>query len=292
VVRWRGALHAFDCLEFDPALRWVDVAEEIAFLLADLHARGAARHAHGFLSGYLERSGDYAACRGLPLYQAHCALVRAKVMALSADARATGERGFMQYLTAAEQLLAPRQPVLVVMTGLSGSGKSRLAAQLAPRLDAIHLRSDVERRRLAQLPPTARSGAGLASGLYAPSESDLVYAHLEQCATELLAAGQSVIIDATFSTRARRASIRVLAQRLAVPLHVLACRAPVALLRERVAQRAARGADPSEADAAVLDWQLGHAEPLRADEDLPVRDVDTSAPFTDDALAALAARCR
>jgi uncharacterized protein len=291
VVRWDGALHAFDCLEFDPALRWIDPAQEIAFLLADLTARNAAAHAHAFISGYLAHSGDYGACRGIALYMAHCALVRAKVMALAADERAAARIGFPEFADAAEQSLAPRHPVLVVMMGLSGSGKSVLAAQLAPLLGAIHLQSDLERKRLAGMAPGQRSDSGVAADLYAPQLTDGVYAHLARSAQEMLAGGWSVIVDATFATRARRAMLADVAARCGAPLRVLACHAPVEVLRERVTRRAAAGADASEADVPVLEWQLRHAEALRADEGLPVVDVDTSEQFTADALAALVRRC-
>ena len=279
-------------LEFDPALRWVDVAQEIGFLLADLETRAATAYAHAFISGYLARSGDYAACRGVPLYRAHCALVRAKVMVLAADERAAGRFGFSEFLGAAAHSLAPRHPVLVVFTGLSGSGKTRLATQLAPLLGAIHLQSDVERKRLAGMKPGQRSGSALEADLYAPAATDHLYAYLEDCAAQLLADGWSVIVDATFARRDKRARMRELALRLGVPLHVIACQAPEEVLRRRIEERAALRTDASEADAAVLDWQLRHAEPLLPDERLPVVHIDTSTQLTEDALASLAGQCR
>lgn len=291
VVRWNGTLQGFDCLEFEPALRWIDVAQEIAFLLADLETRGAVAHAHAFLGGYLARSGDYAACRGLALYKAHCALVRAKVMALAADERAAGQYGFAEYTSAAGRALAPRHPVLVAVMGLSGSGKTWLATRLAPLLGAIHLQSDVERKRLAGLAAAERSGSGLATQLYSPEATGRLYAHLAGCAGDMLAAGCNVIIDATFRTRAERARLREVARRLAVPLQVIHCRAPVEILQRRVRQRAALGTDASEADAAVLDWQLRHLEPPDAQEDLPMLEVDTSAEPDAATLAALARHC-
>lgn len=275
VTRWEGRLVAFDCLEFDAGLRCMDVAQEIAFLLADLRARGAVLHAHAFLDGYLARSGDYAACRGLALYQAHCALVRAKVMALSGPP-AGDAPGFDDYVATAERMLAPRKPVLVLVMGRSGTGKTYLASRLAPRLDAVHLRSDVERKRLAGLEERGRSGSGLETGLYAPQNTESLYAHLAETAEIVLAAGLDVIVDATFGARARRSRMRQLARRLGVPLRVLVCDAPEPVLRERVQRRAAAAQDASEADARVLDWQLLHDEPVHASEELEEHRVDTS----------------
>lgn len=289
VTRWEGRLMAFDCLEFDAGLRCMDVAQEIAFLLADLRARGAAQHANAFLNGYLTRSGDYAACAGLFLYQAHCALVRAKVMALSGP-QAKGTPGFGEYVDTAERLLdRSRRPALILVMGRSGTGKTYLASRLAPLLDAVHLRSDVERKRLAGLGERDRSGSGIDSGLYTPENTERLYAHLAETAELVLTAGCSVIVDATFGARARRLRMTQLARQLGVPLHVIVCEAPTSLLHERLQRRQAEGRDASEADARVLEWQLQHDEPIHASEELGELRFDTSGNLDAARLEALAA---
>ncbi len=154
VVRTDGCLIAFDGLEFEPAFRWIDVAEEIAFLFMDLSRRGARVHANAFVNGYLSEGGDYEAMRLLRLYGAHRALVRAKVAALESEGATTEERerqasAHRAYIDCARELLASQRPRLILMSGLSGSGKTWLAERLAARIGAIHVRSDVERKRLA-----------------------------------------------------------------------------------------------------------------------------------------------
>ncbi|MBV9727142.1 MAG: phosphotransferase, partial [Gammaproteobacteria bacterium] len=145
IVRQERRLLPFDCLEFDPALRWIDVADEVSFLVADLHARQRPLHAQAFLNGYLASSGDYQACLLMPVFRAHRALVRAKVTALSGATRASARarlparqvrRTFASYLEIARAALAPRRPALVLMSGVSGSGKTWVARRLAPPLDA------------------------------------------------------------------------------------------------------------------------------------------------------------
>jgi aminoglycoside phosphotransferase family enzyme len=106
IVRLEGGLCAFDGLEFDPAMRWIDVADEIAFLLADLAPYDNPALQQAFLGGYLLESGDYAACQFLFLYQAHRFLVRAKVIALSGEGRSAGA-----YVEAARRALGPKRPV-------------------------------------------------------------------------------------------------------------------------------------------------------------------------------------
>jgi hypothetical protein len=263
VVRLQGRLVAFDCMEFEPAFRWIDVAEEIAFLTADLEARQAPFHAHAFLSGYLTQSGDYGACRLLPLYQAHCALVRAKVAALrAAETGRDGEHA--RYVAQAGRALAEKRARLILMSGVSGSGKTWLAQRLAPTLGAIHLRSDVERKRLPELRSYTRRARAM------------VYLHLSFGAEAALVGGYTVIVDATFVRREDRAVFRQLATRLGVPLHLISCHAPSPVLRERILARARAGKDPSEADLSVLQMQDLELEPIAADEGFAVIDAETT----------------
>jgi len=275
IVRCAGRLVPFDCLEFDPALRWIDVAEEVAFLGVDLEARGHPRHAHAFLSGYLSESGDYEACTLLPLFEAHGALVRAKVAAMG-DAGPDAAQLFDRYLTCVRRAFAPSAPVLILMCGLSGSGKTWMARQLAQQLRAVHLRSDVERRRVLRGPAAAH--AGIEQGRYARAATARVYRHLMRCARRVLGAGYPAIVDATFACRADRQHMRRLASRLGVPVCVIYCYAPPALLRARVAERSAHRQDASEADVRVLEWQETRFEPPQAEEQFAVLMTDTAEP--------------
>ena len=280
LVRIGRSLVAFDCMEFEPAFRWIDVADEIAFLLSDLAARERPLHAHAFRGGYLAQSGDYHACRVLELYRAHRALVRAKVAALSAAEAPEPEREALRaehrrLMSCARESLSRKRPRIVLMCGLSGSGKTWLARPLAPRLNAVHLRSDIERKRRAGLAEHERSGAALASGIYSLDASASLYEHLVRCAHDILTGGYTVIVDATFLRRADRARFRELAQRTGSALQLIHCRAPQAALQTRVA---ARQHDASEADQQVLAWQLGLFEPVTAEEHIDVIPADTTDP--------------
>ena len=285
IVRCGARLLPFDCLEFDPALRWIDVADEVSFLLADLEARDRPLHAQAFLGGYLSASGDYQACLLTPVFRAHRALVRAKVMALTALASGTGRlaRGsarhwHKKYLECARRALAPQRPRLVLMCGLSGSGKTWLARRLAPVLGAVHLRSDIERKRLAGLAPLARSASPVAAGLYAREMTVAVYARLAECATDALAGGYTTIVDATFAAAADRARFRALAAQLGLDLRIVYCHAPRRVLESRIHQRGRRADDPSEADLEVLHWQERHFTPPAAREADTILDAAQVAP--------------
>jgi predicted kinase len=169
-----------------------------------------------------------------------------------------------------------KRPGLILMSGVSGSGKTWLAKQLAARLRALHLRSDVERRRLPELRAyTSRTRA-------------MVYLHLLFCAEAALVGGMPVLVDATFVRREDRGIFRQAATRLAIPIHVVRCTAPPAVLRQRIAARAQAGDDPSEANLAVLEMQEIDLEPIASDEGLPVLEADTTRPaVVDEVTAAL-----
>ncbi len=288
MVRLEGRLVAFDCLEYEPAFRWIDVADEIAFLSSDLTARERPLHAHAFIGGYLARSGDYPACRVLRLYEAHRALVRAKIAALEAagssgeQAREPLRREHHARLAHAARSIAAGKPILLLMCGLSGSGKTWLARQLAERLLAVHVRSDVERKRRAGLDALARAQSGIGQGLYSSQTSAAVYEDLARAAHDILAGGCTAIIDAAFLRREQRTRLAELGARLAVPTRLVYCDAPIETLRARIAARGRGGLDASDADAAVLDWQSSHFERPLPSEPLEVIHVGTGAP---DALA-------
>ena len=268
IVRLGARLRPFDCLEFDPALRWIDVADEVSFLLADLDARQRPLHAQAFLGGYLSISGDYEACLLLPVFRAHRALVRAKVMALAATAAGAARaaasearRWHERYVECAQRALSSQPPRLVLMSGLSGSGKTWLAQRLAPMLGAVHLRSDIERKRLVGLAPRARTASALAEGLYGREMTAAVYERLIECAADALAGGYTTIVDATFGVPAQRARCRALAAQLGLRICIVNCHAPERVLERRILERSRRADDPSEAGLEVLHWQEAHFTP-------------------------------
>ncbi|MGH8221319.1 MAG: AAA family ATPase [Steroidobacteraceae bacterium] len=282
LVRIGGRLVAFDCLEYEPAFRWIDVADELAFLWSDLQARRRPLHAQALRAGYLAESGDYHACRVLSLYAAHRALVRAKVAALSAapDAQSAQadalRREHARLLEVATEALAAKTPRLLLMAGLSGSGKTWLARQLAERLSAVHIRSDVERKRRAGLTESAASHARVGEGLYCSEASTALYEELACDAEDVFSGGISVIIDATFLRRAQRTRFVELAASHGVPLRLIQCEASEPVLRARIVERDRVRRDASEADLEVLQWQIAHNEPLAPDEQIEAIRVDTA----------------
>lgn len=282
IVRLGGDLVAFDCLEFDPALRWLDVADDVAFLLADLAGYGRRDLARAFLQGYLDASGDFDLLEVVDLFAAHRALVRAKVLAIraaaleSAEAREALVARCRAYLRVASAALAPRDGMLVLVSGVSGSGKTWLSAQLAENLGGVHLRSDRERKRLAGLAPTAASRSALEGGLYGREWTDRTYDRLLRAAGSALSGGWVAVVDATFLDTARQEPFLKIAAERGVECRRVECTAPEEVLRERIRRRSAAGSDASEADLAVLERQLARREPRSPLPDAPLLTVDTS----------------
>lgn len=284
---------AFDCIEFNPRLRWIDVMSEMAFLVMDCEARGVAGGGFLALNAWLEESGDYGAMAVLDTCRAYRAMVRAKVALLSGrpplESGSETQASFRRYLSLADSFGQPRPRFLAITCGVSGSGKSTLALRLAATLQAVRIRADVERKRLFGLPADADTRAPGMPDIYTREAGARTFACLEELATTVLAAGHPVILDATFIRRGLRERFRELAERLRVPFRIIHCDAPPEELRHRVASRLDAGGDASEADVAVLESQLAACEPPAASEaawTLAAGEAD------DDALARLAAALR
>ncbi len=243
----------FDALEFDERLATCDVLYDIGFLLMDLCHRGLVRQANIATTAYLlaARGAEDTGISVLPLFMSVRAAIRAMVL-LQTD-QATGQSGASigearLYLTQAVGHVETTRPVLVAIGGISGTGKTVLAGDLAPDIGscpgAVHLRTDTERKVEASHLDYTQKGRGA------------IYERLFARAANLLAAGRSVILDGTFLDLAQRVAAEDLALRSGVDFLGLWLTAPQAVLEDRVTSR--RG-DASDADATVVRAQIALA---------------------------------
>ena len=260
IVEIDGAPVLFDAIEFDDFIATVDVLYDLAFLLMDLGARGLREHANAVLNVYLEASGDTANLIGLaalPLFLSTRAMIRAKVELLRASldpaSREEARRHATAYVLLARDYLERQRPQLIAIGGLSGSGKSSVAQALAPHLGvfpgAVHVRSDVERKRLFGVGAEER----LPRPAYAADVSDIVYIMCRKRALMALEGGHSVIVDAVHAKKEERDEIAEIAARAGAAFAGIWLDAPVETMRQRIA---ARTGDVSDATPAVLDEQL------------------------------------
>jgi predicted kinase len=269
-----GRIYPFDCLEFNPDLRWIDQVSDIAFLVMDLMARDRTDLAYVFLNTWLEETGDYNGLAVLRFYLVYRCMVRLKVASIQTEQLHEGARGehrikARHYLEFARQLIAaPDHPRLVLMHGFSASGKTFISDKLITTMPAIRVRSDLERKRLHGLSRHQHSNSGIETGLYSSASTGKTYMALARHCETGIRAGFNMIADATFLDQGWRKRFRELALRLGARPIIMDCSAPEETLRTRIRQRAEEGLDESEANLAVLDYQLAHFDPLDDEERL------------------------
>lgn len=256
-----GAPTPFDAIEFDDAIATIDPLYDVAFTAMDLLWRGEPRLAQVFLSRYLAATRDYGGLAAWPLFLSMRAAVRAMTAMLAGD-----ERRALRKLRFAESLLAPPPaPRLVVIAGLSGTGKSTLARALAPSLGpfggAVSISTDETRKRLyGKAPEEALGPEG-----YGPESSLRVYRRLGVDARRALTSGASAVLDGVFSHRRERDEARRMAESVGACFQGLWLEASKGERLSRVDRRsAAAQRDPSDADRAVAAAQSADFDPSEA----------------------------
>jgi uncharacterized protein len=251
----------FDAIEFDDLLATIDILYDLAFVLMDFWQRGLHAHANLLFNRYLWRAPELEqeleGLAALPMFLALRAAIRARVVAALSDiAAADHSAEAKSFFRAAVAFLRPEPARLVAVGGLSGTGKSTLAAALANAIGrapgAVHLRSDIERKRLRTVGEYER----LPGEAYAPEVTARVYDRLHNLAEIALRAGQSVIVDAVHAKPEERGALTTLAKKLGVPFTGLWLEAPVETLVARVE---ARQHDASDANEAVVRQQANYA---------------------------------
>jgi len=259
----------FDGVEFDPALRWIDVISEVAFLVMDMLYHRRPDLAYRFLNGWLEATGDHAGLAVMRFYLAYRAVVRAKVNAIRTVQLDPEDRPALAacrgYLALAKECFAARRALLVTH-GLPGSGKSTFALVATGRLQAIRIRSDVERKRMFGMQPLDQSRPGEAAVIYGADATRRTYERLLELARTVLDAGFPVIVDAAFILQEEREKFRLLALDLQVPFAIVSMQASDAVLHARIRRRQALADDASEADVDVLERLQVSVQPLTQQE--------------------------
>jgi uncharacterized protein len=253
-----------DCVEFSEGLRYVDVASDIGFLAMDLDRLGARGLSDELVGAYREVSGDADLPLMIPLYKLHRALVRAKVEdlisrdpAIAPEQRVAATDAARRYVALALDFARESRPAMVVVCGVSGSGKSTVARRLADRLGFEWLRSDEVRKGLAGVAPDARLSASYAAGAYSREFTEQTYAALLGDAAARLHDGAGVIVDATFAAPAYRAEALALAMRAGVPALFVECAASHDEIVRRLTARARRADEISDAGVATYLRQRG-----------------------------------
>lgn len=254
-----GQATLFDAIEFDPDLADIDVLYDLAFLVMDLDHRALPELASVVLNRYLDNTGDADGLAALPLFLSLRAAIRSHVQAVAAAEQSVPDEATAlaadaaSYLDLARRYLMPAQPRLIAVGGLSGSGKSRLARELAPLVGtapgARIVRTDSTRKRLAGIALGDRLGA---DGYTKAMNSRTYEAVFDECG-RALAAGRSVVADAVFADLREREAIEQVALEAGVPFQGLWLEASPAVMEERVTWRRR---NVSDATAWVVRLQM------------------------------------
>jgi aminoglycoside phosphotransferase family enzyme/predicted kinase len=264
----------FDCVEFNPELRRLDVADELAFLAMECECLGAQGVGLRILEAYRRQSHDHFSAALENFYKGYRACVRAKVAALAAAQElpdsTVARRRSLNYLVLADHYAAALgPPSVIVVSGLMGSGKSTLASSLAELLGSDWLSTDAIRRELLG---ASAIPAAFGEGLYSPELRQQVYNDLFHRAEVLLHAQVSVVLDGTFLTVAQRQAVIRLARAAGAVLLVVHCTCPAEVAMERIERRSG---SVSEARADLYAAQQSSEEPFDGSD---VLSVDTTMP--------------
>jgi aminoglycoside phosphotransferase family enzyme/predicted kinase len=251
----------FDAIEFSERIANIDVLYDLSFALMDLCERKLQPLANRLINEWLWRIAElpgaphHEALALLPMFLSRRAAIRAFVDAQAASVSDGDTARARDYQKVALSFLQPAPPRLMAIGGLSGSGKTTRALQVAPDIGrvpgAVVVRSDVERKRLAGIALEERMPAGS----YTPEASGKVYAAMIERAEQALRAGQSVVLDAVFARPGERQSVEALARKVGVTFDGLWLDVPKEVAQQRVA---ARKGDASDATPAVIERQFGY----------------------------------
>lgn len=276
ICLWQEKIVIFDCIEFNEAFRFVDVMYDVAFTVMDLDARGRWDLGNRFLNVYLEQTGDWEGLLVLPLYLCRQAYVRAKVNSLLLDEadvspqdKAHAYTEAAQYYRLAWRYTQPHTGQLILMSGLSGSGKSTVARAVSHRLGGIQIRSDAVRKHLAGVPLHEKGNAAL----YSVDMNHKTYDRLLTLGLLLAQQGYPVILDAKYDRQVLRERAIAQAKSHQIHLQILHCTAPLPVLRDRLEHRQG---DVSDATAHLLTTQQATAEPFNDFERPYVKIIDTT----------------
>ena len=278
-----GQARVLDCIEFNERFRYSDTISDIAFLSMDLRNRGRPDLARAFLDAYYDASPDKRAPALLRFYEAYRAYVRGKVRGFVIDqegpsaeekrAAADEARRFFDLSLSDAVWLRPR---LVLFTGIMGSGKTRQSTEFARRTEVRVLHSDEVRKQLAGLDPDEEHKVPFGEGIYSSEWTTRTYEALVSEARKELSFGNSIVLDASWSTAQLRSRAREVAAEHEALLAIVECSASEETLRARLSKPKRRVTDGRI--ELLEDQRAAYEPPGDGEADIVIR-IDTSGSF-------------
>jgi aminoglycoside phosphotransferase family enzyme/predicted kinase len=264
----------YDCIEFNDRFRYGDVASDLGFLQMDFDFRGYPAFAERIARRYADSSGDLQLLKLLSFYKAYRAYVRGKVVGFTLDEpevfqeekQSAVEEANRYFRLSLSYFMPQPPPFLIITCGLTGTGKSFIAARLGKRLGIEPIRSDLVRKEIHKVPPFEHRLDKYGAGIYTSRASESTYEALLERARLSLDKGESVILDASFIRRMDRRRAFELAQDLKARFLLLKCDAPGDVIRARLDRRMKEATDPSEGRWEIFQQQKVDCESIQDDE--------------------------
>jgi aminoglycoside phosphotransferase family enzyme/predicted kinase len=252
-------IEIIDCIEFNERFRFSDVVADEAFLSMDLDYHNRHDLSEALDKAYFDESGDREGVSLLNFYKCYRAYVRGKVESFKAFEEEVGEQGRSDALLSAlyhfylsgQYASGGVKPMLLIICGLPGTGKSTLAGAIAERTGFVHLASDVVRKELAGLKPIDAQPEQYGEGIYSEHFTERTYAEVGRRAFSFLNQGRSVITDATFSKRRHLKKVMEAADMAGAKVQIIECSATNATVRARLEERRWAVGNVSDADWRV-----------------------------------------
>ena len=250
----------YDCIEFNERFRYLDVANDIAFLAMDFDVNGRTDLSRHFVARMQEHLDDPDLRTLLPFYKSYRAYVRGKVEGMRAaeaevpapERRASHMRARRFFQWALRYAVSGPEPLVIIVMGRSGTGKSTQAAALADCLGWAHLSSDRIRKTRAGVPLHIRPDADTRARLYSDRMTAATYATLQARAVERARQHESTVVDATYSRVEARNRMRSALRAEDISYVFVELTADDATLRHRLGRRD-DGASVSDARAEDFD---------------------------------------
>ncbi|HMC25699.1 MAG TPA: AAA family ATPase [Candidatus Udaeobacter sp.] len=260
----------FDCIEFNDRFRFIDIANDLAFLAMNFDFEGRADLGNLFLRNAARELGDAGMLRIANFYKGYRAVVRGKVESIQATEKETTNRqehekqAARYFRLALRYTIASSEPLVIVVIGRVGTGKSTIAKRLAGELDWPVFSSDEIRKTLAGVPLAQRTPPDLRAKIYSAQKTQRTYRKLLEDGFAAIGCSRGrrprprqshngVILDATFSRRALRRFLRDECKKANVSFQFVELEADPHEIKRRLRARDEETAETS--DARLEDFQ-------------------------------------
>ena len=217
----------FDCIEFNDRFRFIDIANDVAFLAMDFDLEGRSDLGNLFLRNCAGEFHDSEMLKLSDFYKCYRALVRGKVESIQAISMKPAKAGKHAKAAARYFRLALRyavsgsEPLLLAVIGRVGTGKSTVARALGNELSWPVFSSDQIRKTLAGVRLTRRTPSKKRAEVYSRQMTTRTYRELLARGVIAAKTQGGAIVDATFASAAKRELLRQKCEKAHLPFQAV-----------------------------------------------------------------------